>query len=372
MPACAISACIRQLHATAAGLESRYHGIHRRYRGHSRSAGDTTLPRVAIGDRRPYDHRRLRRRCWRATTHGDIVAYDFDKSPQPSAAYLRAIATATSRGLAYRQCRRAPIGRSDGEPNLRPRSSALRELLALSGPRHHGGSMRTPLPEWELQAVGGHGQRGQTTSPCRGWSAWSTRLRRSGQRVTTLTLRKRSSMEWTDEFRAKTPVTSAHRAQTHGVARAGAEGCLRSTSASRGGGPRATVLGPPNVAAFGGRTPLVDFLCTNAANPAVHDGPIACCCRPRAAFAPGREAIKALEWMVRAFDPPVDGYHDRHNSSSSTLRDLGSCSSSIAMCPWPAVMLSATAAHPRRRSSPRQTAVSLAAVVSARDQGHHE
>jgi len=133
-----------------------------------RGVGDTTFSPVAIRDLRAvYDAVAPTHDGWlvRNDARWQLLGYDFDKSPQPSAAYLAHRGGELVGGLAYRQIpgerRSVDLMASQVLAVDRP---ALREVLALLGA--HGtmaGSMRTPLPEWELYAAIDHGQRSKRT-----------------------------------------------------------------------------------------------------------------------------------------------------------------------------------------------------------------
>ena len=133
-----------------------------------RSAGTVTFTPASIGDLRDaYDAVAFTHDGWlvRNDARWTIVAYDFHKSPQPNATYLAHRDGRLVGGLAYRQVpgerRSVDLMASQLFAVDRP---ALRELLALLGA--HGtmaGSMRTPLPEWELQAAVDNGQRVRRT-----------------------------------------------------------------------------------------------------------------------------------------------------------------------------------------------------------------
>ncbi len=133
-----------------------------------RSAGDTTFTPVTIGDLRDaYDAVAPTRDGWlvRNDARWSIVTFDFEKSPQPSAAYVAHRDGRLVAGLAYRQVpgERRSVDLMASQLFAVDRG-ALREVLALLGA--HGtmaGSMRTPLPEWELQAAIDHGQRVKRT-----------------------------------------------------------------------------------------------------------------------------------------------------------------------------------------------------------------
>ena len=129
-----------------------------------RGTGDTTFSPVTIGDLRAvYDAVAPSHDGWleRGDARWTIIGYDFDKSPQPSAAYLAHREGQLVGGLAYRQIagerRTVDLMATQLVAIDRP---AMREVLALLGA--HGtmaGAMRTPLPEWELQAAVDNGQR---------------------------------------------------------------------------------------------------------------------------------------------------------------------------------------------------------------------
>jgi predicted acetyltransferase len=133
-----------------------------------RATGTTTFTPVSIGDLRDaYDAVACRHDGWlvRNDARWSIVSYDFDKSPQPSAAYLAHRDGRLVAGLAYRQIpgERRSVDLMASQLFAIDRG-ALREVLALLGA--HGtmaGSMRTPLPEWELQAAVDNGQRVRRT-----------------------------------------------------------------------------------------------------------------------------------------------------------------------------------------------------------------
>ncbi|MEO8694375.1 MAG: GNAT family N-acetyltransferase, partial [Acidimicrobiales bacterium] len=133
-----------------------------------RTAGTTTFAPVSIGDLRDaYDAAAISHDGWlvRNDERWSIVAYDFEKSPQPSAAYVAHRDGRPVAGLAYRQIpgERRSVDLMASQLFAVDRD-ALREVLALLGA--HGtmaGSMRTPLPEWELQSAIDHGQRVKRT-----------------------------------------------------------------------------------------------------------------------------------------------------------------------------------------------------------------
>lgn len=133
-----------------------------------RSAGTTTFAPVSIGDLRDvYDAVAFTHDGWlvRNEARWTIVTYDFDKSPQPTAAYLAHRDGRLVGGVAYRQVpgERRSVDLMASQLFAVDRL-ALREVLALLGA--HGtmaGSMRTPLPEWELQAAVDNGQRVKRT-----------------------------------------------------------------------------------------------------------------------------------------------------------------------------------------------------------------
>ena len=133
-----------------------------------RSAGDTTFTPVGIRDLREiYDAVAPTRDGWlvRNDARWTIVGYDFDKSPQPTAAYVAHRGGRLVGGVAYRQVpgERRSLDLMANQIFAVDRD-ALREVLALLGA--HGtmaGSMRTPLPEWELQAAVDNGQRVKRT-----------------------------------------------------------------------------------------------------------------------------------------------------------------------------------------------------------------
>jgi predicted acetyltransferase len=94
-----------------------------------------------------------------------IIAYDFDKSPQPSAAYVAHREGRLVGAVAYRQVagERRSVDLMAGQLLAVDRPAA-RAILALLGA--HGtmaGALRTPLPEWELQAALDNGQRTRRT-----------------------------------------------------------------------------------------------------------------------------------------------------------------------------------------------------------------
>jgi predicted acetyltransferase len=133
-----------------------------------RSAGTVTFTPASIGDLRDaYDSVAFTHDGWlvRNDARWRTVAYDFHKSPQPNATYLAHRDGRLVGGVAYRQVpgerRSVDLMASQLFAVDRP---ALREVLALLGA--HGtmaGSMRTPLPEWELQAAVDNGQRVRRT-----------------------------------------------------------------------------------------------------------------------------------------------------------------------------------------------------------------
>jgi predicted acetyltransferase len=133
-----------------------------------RSMGTITFAPVSIGELRDaYDAVAFTHDGWlvRNDARWTIVTYDFDKSPQPKAAYLAHRDGRLVGGVAYRQVpgerRSVDLMANQLFAVDRP---ALREVLALLGA--HGtmaGSMRTPLPEWELQAAVDNGQRVKRT-----------------------------------------------------------------------------------------------------------------------------------------------------------------------------------------------------------------
>jgi len=133
-----------------------------------RSNGDASFSPVAIQELRPvYDAVAPAHDGWlvRNDARWKLLTYDFDKSAQPSAAYLADRDGQLVGGLAYRQIpgERRSVDLMASQV-LAVDRAALREVLALLGA--HGtmaGSMRTPLPEWELYAAIDHGQRSKRT-----------------------------------------------------------------------------------------------------------------------------------------------------------------------------------------------------------------
>ena len=133
-----------------------------------RSIGDTSFSPVTLRDLRAvYDAVAPAHDGWLARNDArwTVLGYDFDKSPQPSAAYLAHRDGDLVGGLAYRQVpgesRSVDLMASQLFAVDRP---AMREVLSLLGA--HGtmaGAMRTPLPEWELQAAVDNGQRTKRT-----------------------------------------------------------------------------------------------------------------------------------------------------------------------------------------------------------------
>jgi predicted acetyltransferase len=133
-----------------------------------RERGDTSFTPVAIGAlREAYDAVAPTHDGWlvRGDDRWTIIAYDFDKSPQPSAAYLAHRDGQLVGGLAYRQVagerRSVDLMASQIIAVDRP---AGRDILSLLGA--HGtmaGALRTSLPEWELQALLDNGQRTKRT-----------------------------------------------------------------------------------------------------------------------------------------------------------------------------------------------------------------
>ena len=129
-----------------------------------RSTGDTTFSPVGIRDlRAAYDAVAPSHDGWleRGDARWTIIGYDFDKSPQPTAAYLAHRDGQLVGGLAYRQIpgERRTVDLMATQLVAVDRA-AMREVLALLGA--HGtmaGAMRTPLPEWELHAAIDNGQR---------------------------------------------------------------------------------------------------------------------------------------------------------------------------------------------------------------------
>ena len=101
----------------------------------------------------------------RSDARWTIVAYDFDKSSQPTAAYLAHRDDQLVGAVAYRQIagERRSVDLMAGQLLAIDRPAA-RAVLALLGA--HGtmaGALRTTLPEWELQAAIDNGQRTKRT-----------------------------------------------------------------------------------------------------------------------------------------------------------------------------------------------------------------
>ena len=132
------------------------------------STGTTTFAPVSIGHlREAYESVAFGHDGWlvRNDARWTLIGYDFDKSPQPSAAYVAHRDGRLVGGVAYRQIpgERRSVDLMASQVFAVDRG-ALREVLALLGA--HGtmaGSMRTPLPEWELQAAVDNGQRVRRT-----------------------------------------------------------------------------------------------------------------------------------------------------------------------------------------------------------------
>ena len=133
-----------------------------------RDHGDTVFTPATICDLRAiYDAVAPAHDGWlvRGDARWQILGYDFDKSPQPSATYLAHRDGQLVGGVAYRQIagERRSVDLMAGQLLALDRRAA-RAVLALLGA--HGtmaGALRTTLPEWELQAAIDNGQRTKRT-----------------------------------------------------------------------------------------------------------------------------------------------------------------------------------------------------------------